>query len=93
MTHNQSEEKTSKKYNVDDLVRIGDGIHSSTTSFILVENDKTEISKGYIMFSSHGKRSDVIRLFIELFEKNDTYIEILLEAIATHQLLTKKGND
>jgi hypothetical protein len=79
--------KPKKKYSVEDLVKIGDGIHNSTTSFILVDNDKTDSDKGYIMFSSHGQRADVIRMFVQLFEKNPKYEEIMIEAIATYNIL------
>ena len=90
----ETKQPSKRKYNVEDLVKIGDGIHNCTTSFILVDNDKSESNKGYIMFSSHGQRSDVIKMFVELFDKDEKYEALMMEAIATYNILkSKKPNE
>jgi hypothetical protein len=89
----ETKQPPKKKYSVEDLVKIGDAIHDSTTSFILVDNDKSEGNKGYIMFSSHGHRLDVIKMFVQLFEKNETYETLMMEAIATYNILKNNNAD
>jgi hypothetical protein len=90
---NQDKIVKGKKYDVDELVKIGDHIHNSSSSFIMCINDLDDIDKEKsIFFSSHGGKEDIVLMFAQVIEKNPKMEVMLLEALATYNILHEIKN-
>jgi hypothetical protein len=85
---NKNKPETKKKYSVDELVLIGDHIHNSSASFVVCLNDLDDVDmKKSVFFSSHGYQDDIVTLFTQIIEKNPRIENLLIEAIATYNIL------
>jgi len=76
-------ELAERKYTIEELVTIGDDIHHSVASFIVaknVENDKQKIT-----FAVLGSREAIIDMLYNIFVKNPTYEDIMIDAITLSQ--------
>jgi hypothetical protein len=64
------------KYSVEQLVKIGDAIHDSSLSFIVVANKNKENSYE-ITTSIHGEASHVAEMLANVFSNDDFYSSLL----------------
>lgn len=76
-----------KKYSVEELVVIGDHIHNASCSFIMCVNDLDDTdNKKSILFSSHGRKDDMVTMFVSVLEKNPKIENLMIEAIAMYNI-------
>lgn len=73
--------KEETKYDVEDLVKIGDAIHNSTASFIVVANRINETFE--LTTSLHGEYEKVIQMLAYVFENDPKLTKILYDVNKT----------
>lgn len=73
--------KEETKYDLEDLVKIGDAIHNSTASFIVVANRIGETFE--LTTSLHGEYEKVIQMLVYVFENDPKLTKILYDVNKT----------
>lgn len=79
MTQIKSTEKI--HYSVEDLVHIGDAIHSSFASIIIVANEQTSTKPAHITTAVHGHQTEVTDMLYKVLDENKVFREIVIGAL------------
>lgn len=69
------------KYRVEDLVTIGDAIHDSYASFIIVANKEKLGVDPSITTAIHGHHAEVVDVLARVLEENDLLRNLMFEAL------------
>ena len=81
-TTTDKDRESGKKLTIDALVEIGDALHDSEASFMLIlEPTLGDNLKRKITYATHGERSDIIQMFVRVLDKNPDLYEILTAAM------------
>jgi metal-responsive CopG/Arc/MetJ family transcriptional regulator len=75
------------RYEVDDLVKIGDAIHGSFASFVIAANDPQKDKDANITTAIHGHEDEVIEMLKIVFDENPVMRHIVVSAL--HRLRTE----
>ena len=78
--------KIEKKLTIDQLVQIGDAIHDSHCSLIIVANKTPNESESKIMFANHGDYTKVRNMIYQVIKRNQQIKEILFDALLLCEL-------
>lgn len=69
------------KLNTEQLVEIGDAIHDSVCSFILVTNDTNKEGVSKVMVCNHGNVSRIKKMVFEAIKNSPLIKDIIVDAL------------
>jgi hypothetical protein len=78
--------KTERKLSVEELVQIGDAIHNSHCSLIIVANKTETESESKVMFANHGDYILVRNMIYQVIRRNKQLKEIMFDALLLCEL-------
>lgn len=85
-------ENKERKLSVEELVQIGDAIHNSHCSLIIVANKTDKENESKVMYANHGDYTKARNMIFEVISRSEPIRELLFDALMLCELKTINDN-
>lgn len=85
-------EKNDKKLTIEQLVQIGDAIHDSHCSLIIVANKSDKENETKVMYANHGDYTKARNMIYEVISRSEPIRELLFDALMLCELKSINDN-